>query len=302
MNVQELNSRFGIGTQLRFVEESHDLVVAEIENNLASAKICLLGAYLLTWRPRSTSIPVVWLSEHTNLAQSKAIRGGVPICWPWFGEHESDRSFPRHGFARAVPWQIIETATEPDGATRLELKLLDSPQAQQQWPHACELKLTIIIGETLKMQLATTNTGKEAFVIGEAMHTYFQISDIEKVSVTGLANTEYLDKVEDFARKPQAGDITFAGETDRVYVDTEATCTIEDAGLKRRITIAKSGSRSTVVWTPWKEKADLLGDMGSNEGWRRAVCVESANASDNVVTVAPGATHLFTVKYSTEAL
>ncbi len=302
MHVQELNSRFGIGTQLRFVEQSNDLVVAEIENNLASARLCLQGAYLLTWRPRSTAMPVIWLSEHTNLAQSKAIRGGVPICWPWFGEHESDHSFPRHGFARSVPWQVIESATEADGATRLELKMLDSPQAQQQWPYACELKLSIIMGETLKMQLATTNTGKEAFVISEAMHTYFQISDIDKVSVTDLANTEYLDKVENFARKPQAGEITFDGETDRVYVNTEATCTIKDPGLQRRITLAKSGSRSTVVWTPWKQKADQLGDMGGNEGWRRALCVESANASDNVVTVAPGTTHLLTVKYSTEAL
>ena len=296
MTVQELNSRFGIGSQLRFVEEGSGLVVAEIENTLASARLCLLGAYLLTWRPRSTSIPVVWLSEHTKLAQSKAIRGGVPICWPWFGEHESDSSFPRHGFARAVPWQVIETGTEAEGAT------LDSPQAQKQWPKACELELTIIMGETLKMQLSTVNTGKEAFAIGEAFHTYFQVSDIEKVSVAGLDKTEYLDKVDQFARKQQSGDITFTGETDRVYINTPATCTIEDAGLKRRIMIAKYGSHSTVVWTPWKAKADLLGDMGENEGWRRTVCVESANAADNVVTVAPGATHLFAVEYRTEPL
>ena len=302
MTVQELNSRFGIGSQLRFVEEGSGLVVAEVDNTQASARICLLGAYLLSWRPRTTSIPVVWLSEHTDLAQSKAIRGGVPVCWPWFGEHGSESGFPRHGFARAVPWQVVETGAEANGATRIVFRLMDSPQAQTQWPHACELKLTMVIGETLKMQLATTNTGNEAFVIGEAFHTYLQISDIEKVRLTGLDHCDYLDKVEHFARNQQSGDVTFSSETDRVYVNTEAICTIEDAGLKRRIMITKSGSRTTVVWTPWKEKADQLGDMGANDGWRSAVCVESGNSAENVVTIAPDATHVLAVEYSTKAL
>jgi D-hexose-6-phosphate mutarotase len=140
------------------------------------------------------------------------------------------------------------------------------------------------------MDLVTTNLDTEAVVIGEALHTYLHIGDIGDVQVTGLENTAYLDKVAGSTRHTQDGAVTFNGEVDRVYVDTEATCEIVDARLKRRIVVAKSGSRSTVVWTPWNEKADKMGDFGP-DGWRRMVCVESANALENVVTVPAGASH-----------
>jgi D-hexose-6-phosphate mutarotase len=141
--------------------------------------------------------------------------------------------------------------------------------------------------------------------IGEALHTYLQISDIGAVNVAGLEGCDYHDKVDNFARKKQSGAIGFSGEVDRVYVDTPADCVIVDAGLKRRIRIAKTGSLSTIVWTPWTEKAEKMGDMGkgkSGAGWREMVCVESANAMDNLVTVAPGETHTMTASYSVEPL
>jgi dihydroxy-acid dehydratase len=155
------------------------------------------------------------------------------------------------------------------------------------------------------MRLATTNTGAAAVKIGEALHTYLQISDIGAVSVAGLEGCDFHDKVGETARRKQRDAIAFEGEVDRVYVDTPADCVIVDPGFKRRIRIAKTGSLSTIVWTPWIGKAEKMGDLGkgkSGAGWREMVCVESANAMDNVVTVAPGETHTLAVTYSVEAL
>lgn len=298
-DVKALNNRFGIARQLVFREDESGLIVAEIENSLASAKLTLQGAHLLMWRPRSTSVPVVWLSDAAKLVPGKPAHSGAPVCWPWFGAHDN-RDFPAHGFARNVLWEVTASGIELDGATRITLRLPQNEKMQAQWPHASILELTVIVGNTLKMALATTNTGTEEFLIGEAFHTYFHVADVEKVSVLGLDGGAYLDKVEDFARKQQSGAVTFDGETDRVYVDTEAACVIEDPGLRRRIHIAKSGSSTTVVWTPWLEKAARLDDVG--EGWRRMLCVESANAAHNRVAVAPGATHTLAVEYRTEPL
>lgn len=304
MTVQQLNDQFGLGGDLRFVEHSSGLIIAEIDNNLATAKLCFQGAHLMSWRPHSSDMPVIWLSDDVRLASGSPKRGGTPICWPWFGTHpnyEADRSYPAHGFARIVPWQMVESSSEPNGATRVVLKMADRRQAEgrQQWPYPCDVTVTMIIGETLKISLATTNTGTEDFVLSEGFHTYFQVSDIEKISVRGLGGCEYLDKTRNFERFRQQGDIRFEGETDRVYVNTESTCYIDDPVFGRRITVAKSGSRSTVVWSPWTMKAAIMGDLGPNNGWRRMVCVESVNAADNEVKVASGDTHTLSVEYST---
>jgi D-hexose-6-phosphate mutarotase len=298
--VQQLNSQFGITGQLAFREDGSGLIVADIDNDQASASLCLQGAHLMTWQPKSQAVPVVWLSRDAKLAAGKSIRGGAPVCWPWFGPHASESSFPGHGFARTVPWRVIETGTEPDGATRLVLRLVESEKTRAQWPHDCTLDLTVIVGETLRMELATGNTGTDDFVIGEALHTYLRIGDIGEVRVTGLENCDYWDKVGGSELKKQSGDIRFSGETDRVYINTAAECVIEDDKLKRRIHVAKSGSLSTVVWTPWTEKAGKMGDMGQPDGWREMVCVESVNAMENVVKVAAGSRHTMIVEYRVE--
>ncbi|TAN83624.1 MAG: D-hexose-6-phosphate mutarotase [Gallionella sp.] len=299
---QQLNAQFGIDGQLGFREDASGLIVAEIGNAQASASLCLQGAHLMTWQPNSQSVPVVWLSRDAKLAAGKSIRGGAPVCWPWFGAHAAEASFPGHGYARTVPWQVVETGSEPDGATRLTLRLMESEKTRAQWPHSCTLELTVVVGETLRMELATVNTGIADFVIGEALHTYFQIGDIGTARVTGLEGCDYWDKVGGSTLRKQDGAIGFSGETDRVYINTAAECVIEDDKLKRRIHVAKSGSRSTVVWTPWTEKANKMGDLGQPDGWREMVCVESANAIENLVKVAAGSRHTLIVEYRAESL
>ena len=302
VTVQQLNAQFGIGGQLSFREDGSGLIVAEISNLQATASLCLQGAHLMSWQPRSQSVPVVWLSRDAKLAAGKSIRGGVPVCWPWFGAHASEPAFPAHGYARTSPWQVVESGNEPDGATRLMLRLIESEKTRAQWPNSCTLDLTVIIGETLRMELATENTGESNFTISEALHTYFKISDVGAVRVTGLAGCDYWDKVGGSTLKKQDGIIRFAGETDRVYINSAAECAIEDDGLKRRIRVVKSGSLSTVVWTPWIAKAERMGDLGQPDGWRKMLCVESANASDNALHVSPGTRHTLIVEYRTEPL
>lgn len=294
---QQLNSQFAIEGQLSFHEDTSGLIVADIRNAQATASLCLQGAHLMTWQPKSQAVPVIWLSRDAKLAQGKSIRGGSPVCWPWFGGHATEPGFPGHGYARTVPWRVIESGSEPNGATRLTLRLEESDKTRAQWPHASQLDLTVTVGEILRMELTTENTGTSDFVMGEALHTYLQIGDIGAVRVTGLEGCDYWDKVGESTLKKQANAISFLGETDRVYINTAAKCVIEDDKLQRRIHIAKSGSLATVVWTPWIEKANKMGDMGQPDGWREMVCVESGNAIENVVRVPAGQTHTLIVEY-----
>jgi glucose-6-phosphate 1-epimerase len=300
MTLDELNQRFAIGNHIQFKEIAEGMIVAEIANQHALANIVLQGAHIATFQPRGEE-PVIWLSPYAKFAPGKSIRGGVPICWPWFGPHKSDSKLPGHGFARTVPWEVLETKALPDGSTFLRFGLIESETTRAQWPHASTVQLAVTVGKALRVELITTNTDTKAFELGEALHTYFHISDVAKTTIRGLDNCAYLDKVQNFAHCTQKDGIVIEIEVDRVYINTAADCVIEDKGLKRAIRIAKQDSMSTVVWNPWTEKADKMGDFGEN-GHRGMVCVESGNAMENIVTLAPGATHKLVAVYSVEKL
>ena len=297
-------ARFAIAGQLSFREGAGGLTYADIDNHGGRATVCLQGAHVVSFRPKSQQEPVVWVSDAAKFAPGKSIRGGAPVCWPWFGAHASESGFPAHGFARTVPWNVTGSRKRSDSRTEITLQLVATEATRKQWPHDTDLTLTVIVGEKLELHLTTTNRGTSPVEIGEALHTYLQISDVAKVRINGLERRAYYDKVDDFARKKQSGAIALKGEVDRVYVDTADDCVIDDPGFNRRVRIAKSGSKSTIVWTPWQDKASQMGDLGhgrTGEGWREMVCVESANAMDNVVTVAPGETHTLAVTYSVES-
>ena len=300
MTLKDLNQRYAIGNHVQFKEIAEGMVVAEVANQHALANIALQGAHIATFQPRGEE-PVIWLSPKAKFAPGKSIRGGVPICWPWFGPHKTDSKLPGHGYARTVPWDVLETRALPDGSTFLRFGLVESDATRAQWPHASTVQLEVTVGKALRVELVTTNTGKTALELGEALHTYFQISDVANMTIRGLENCEYLDKVQDFARFTQKDGIVIESEVDRVYVNTTADCVIEDKGLKRAIRIAKQGSKSTVVWNPWTEKAEKMGDFGP-QLHRDMVCVESGNALENVVTLAPGETHRLVAVYSVEKL
>ena len=295
---EDLNAQFAIANQLAFATDPGGLTIANINNAHANASIALQGGHLMTWTPRGAE-PVVWLSPAAKLVPGKSIRGGVPICWPWFGAHASEAGFPAHGFARTRLWQVVGSSTLADAATQLVLELDPANMPKHQWPYPTTVQCIITVGNTLQMELVTCNISTDEISISEALHTYFAVSDVRNINIDGLDGCHYLDKVDNFKEKQQTGAVTFATEVDRVYVDTQADCTICDPGLSRQIRISKSGSDSTVVWNPWIEKAEQMGDLGDN-GYLNMVCVESANAGQNSVTLPAGAEHRLKVCYSVE--
>lgn len=298
-HIDELNRRFGAGGAITFKEHAPGFPVLELDNGQARATIALQGAQVMTWAPRGQQ-PVIWLSRAAKFVPGKSIRGGVPICWPWFGAHATEASFPAHGFARTVPWELLD-AQMRDGETRLRFRIAAGAAPQAQWPNGAEATFDITVGAALGLSLNTRNNGTQPLTLTEALHTYFEVGDVRRVAVHGLDGLSYLDKVENMARKRQAGTVMVSGEVDRIYLDSTADCVIHDPTMKRRIRIAQRGGRSTVVWNPWIEKATKMGDLGE-DGYLQMICVESGNAAENVVQVAPGAEHRLTVTYSVEPL
>ena len=267
----------------------------QIETSRVAAEIYFHGAHVARWHPSHADDPVLWLSRHSRFAANAAIRGGVPICFPWFGPHRTDPQAPSHGLARIADWTLVDAAELPDGEVTLAFALAGTDQTWRAWPHAFDITLRVSIGATLGMTLAVANPGSEPIAFEEALHTYFTVGDVERVSISGLEHTDYLDKVERLARKRQGNDpIAFTGETDRVYLDTTATCVLSDPVLRRRIVVGKSGSRTTVVWNPWRNKARTLPDFGDDE-WRRMACVETANTGEAAVRLRPGERHSMSV-------
>jgi D-hexose-6-phosphate mutarotase len=292
---------FSIPDQLDFSEGPGGLAVANVNNPLGTAMISLSGAHVMTWQPADHAHPVLWLSEYAKFAPGKSIRGGVPICWPWFGSHHSEAGFPGHGFARTVLWAVTGSESLDDGSTRVLLRLQENDNTRAQWPYDSSVEYAITVGEELCLELITRNLGDTPFILGEALHTYFAVSDIRRTPIYGLEGGTYLDKINGSARKQQDGAILISSEVDRVYVDTSVDCVIEDLAWQRRIHIRKENSHSTIVWNPWLEKAEKMGDFGEN-GYLGMVCVESGNALENCVELAPGESHIMRVRYCVEAL
>ncbi|PPC92913.1 MAG: D-hexose-6-phosphate mutarotase [Methylotenera sp.] len=283
---------------VRFIKDENGLDYIEIENRHATAKLALQGGHVMHWQPRHTAEPVLWLSKESRYETGRSIRGGIPLCWPWFGAHPTDSSLCMHGFARVTPFSVIDIGQMNNGNTRVILQMKHTENAQRQLSYPYTLVLTIEIGATLSMKLATTNRATQPFFMGEAFHTYFNIGDVEKVNITGLEDTEYADKLLDFWRDKQDGSIRFNQEFDRVYVSTRNEVTLHDPILNREIHINKKGSNTTVVWTPWEKKAHQMPDMPKDEAWRNMICIETANAMENLVMINPGYTHILAVEYS----
>lgn len=294
-NTDNLNKQFSIPGHIDFAEGPGGLTIARINNGLATAEIALQGAHLYSWQPRGAA-PVIWLSQDARFDAGKAIRGGVPVCWPWFGFHEEDLKKPAHGFVRTIAWAVTATEALDDGRTSIRFTLTSNDHTLAIWPHAFRLNYTVTIGQKLDLQLITENTGSTPFKISEAFHTYFTIGDIDGIEIHGLAGYTYADKADDMTLKMEPGPILIRNEVDHIYLDTDGTCRIEDRVQQRHINISTQGSHTTVVWNPWVEKSIKMGDMGEN-GYRTMVCVESANALNNKVTVEPGRHHELMARY-----
>jgi D-hexose-6-phosphate mutarotase len=254
----------------------------DITTGFSTAEIYLHGAHITGFQKKSEP-PLIFMSAQSLFAPDKAIRGGVPICFPWFG---SRAGLPAHGFARMTAWDLKVTAALPDGGVCVRLQLPENAGGANVFCGRTEFIVTV--NSRLTMELRVTNISAEPLSFEECLHAYFSVGDINDVSITGLKGAAYLDKTKNFARKLESGDaIKIVSETDRVYLDTAGAVEIYDANLHRKIRVEKQGSNSTVIWNPWSAKAGAMADFGDDEFYRM-VCVESGNVGENKIFLAPG--------------
>ena len=277
------------------------LVCLRVTAPLANAELFLHGAHVTRFQPAGTA-PMLFLSAASHFAPGKPIRGGVPVIFPWFGGRAGHPDAPAHGFARTLPWQIEALSSSDWRTVSVVLRLEASDATRALWPHDFVLRHRVNIGAQLEMMLEVENTSSAPFQFEEALHTYLAVSDVRTIAVTGLAATTYLDKVDGAQRKQQdSAPVRILGETDRVYLNTRAACQFDDPGDGRRIIVTKTGSDTTVLWNPWIAKAKAMADFGDDE-WPGMVCIETANAADNAITLAPGATHRMTTTIAAQSL
>ncbi|MEH0868673.1 D-hexose-6-phosphate mutarotase [Serratia liquefaciens] len=248
-----------------------ELPVVVVSHPKVRAAITLQGAHLLAWQP-SGEKPVIWLSNNTPFKKGNAIRGGVPICWPWFGPVAK----PSHGFARNQPWSLT-AHYEDDNGVILTFTLKDNEQTRSLWPHAFTLIARFKLGEECEIELESHGD----YQATAALHSYFQIGDIEQVKVAGLG-VPYIDKVAGGAEAKQTGDVTFVGQTDRVYTQPEAFSLIKDAALQRTIEVHHHHMSDVIAWNPGVELSCSMADM-PNDGYKTMVCVETGRVSKPLI-------------------
>lgn len=293
--IEQLKQQFGIADRLDFSIGPADSVMIDIDTPRAKARIAMQGAQVLAYQPAKAAQDLLYLSPLSRYGDRRAIRGGVPICWPWFGDDPSGTGRPAHGFARNRVWKLVTVRQKENDGIVLTMCLAKEEQDDTLWRCNYQLTMTIEISDQLTVSLTTENLDSECFVVSQALHTYFAVSDIQQTIVKELDGRRYLDKVENFCEKRQQGDVVFSGETDRIYLDSPDKLFIEDQGWSRRIAITTTGSRSTVVWNPW-EKVSALTDMHP-DAYRYFVCVETANAASDSITLAPGQSHTLCASY-----
>lgn len=299
MQGTKMANQFDIPNALRFEETAGGLVRAAISTPAAEADIYLQGAHVTHWTPRGQR-PVLFVSPKSLFVPGKAIRGGVPIIFPWFGGRGGGKPGPAHGFARSMEWAIEGSQLHQNGKVEITLSLAPNADTRAIGYDAFHLRFRVTIGSELEMELETRNEAKEALTYEEALHTYFAISDIGQASVAGLEGTTFIDKTDGFKRKTLGNEpVRIAKETDQVHLNTQARCVVHDPAWNRRIVVDKSGSNSTVVWNPWIDKTKGMSDMAPDD-WKEMVCVETANAADNAVSLPPGASHKLTASIHVE--
>jgi glucose-6-phosphate 1-epimerase len=282
-NIESLQ-KHEIPGRVAIVKGGGGLAKINVTTGRSTAEIYLHGAHVTGFQ-KNGEPPLLWMSAASQFAADKPIRGGVPVCFPWFGGREG---LPAHGFARLADWELVETTVLPAGGVSVRFQMPENAGGANAFRGKVEFIVTV--NDKLTMELKVANTAVGPLSFEECLHTYFTVGDIHDVSVTGLKGVAFLDKVGGTFHKVEADDaIRFSAETDRVYLDTTGAVEIHDAKLGRKIRVEKSGSASTVVWNPWVAKSKAMPDFGDEE-FHRMVCVESGNVGQNKITLAPGKT------------
>jgi glucose-6-phosphate 1-epimerase len=298
MNVDELNDKFGIEGEIGFAELEGDLVFAMIANKYADANISLYGAHITGFRPIG-NMDVLWMSPLSKFREGSAIRGGIPVCFPWFGPHESNENLPQHGFARLLNWEVIETKSTQNGESLLSLQLCSSDKTKRYWPYDFCAEMIFTIGLSLTVTLKITNTSSVYFEYTSALHSYFSLSSIENIAIEGLKNTRYQSQLDGGDYLQESPLLRISEAETRHYYNTETPAIIYDPVFNRRIRIDKTGSRNTTIWNPWVETCEEMEDM-PDDGYLTFVCLETVNKIGDIINLAPGEFHQTTAEISIE--
>jgi glucose-6-phosphate 1-epimerase len=271
-------------------ENNFEFIV--IKHDSFDAAFSLHGAHLLHFQLKNQA-PIIWLSKTAIFNESKAIRGGVPVCWPWFGPAGKSLgdNLPGHGFARTSKW-TVKNINELDNGVEIEFLLTDSEATRKLWPHQFELVLKATLTDTVKLALISTNTGTDSFFYRTALHTYLAISSPEACKITGL-NKHYADMLNAGEAKEGNGNLTITEPVDTIYQKAESAIMIDDSGYNRKLTVTNTGNDSEVVWNPWISGAKAFADM-PDDGYQTMLCVESAITDQAGETVAAGQSHTLT--------
>lgn len=283
--VEDYQARYQTLDAVRFWRDQGGLILFEVQTPALAACFSLQGGQLLSLR-REAEGPLLWLSERANLVPGKAIRGGIPLCWPWFGPAAG---LPAHGFARIMPWRLTRVALE-DGDWVIRFQLSDTADTRAMWPHSFEASLTYQLGRSMRLDFCVVNLDPVPFDMCYAFHSYFPLADIGQAELLGLDGCDYLDQLQDMARLRQRGAVRVAEECDRVYVNAGGEYLLRDLAAGRELLIQSEHCNSAIVWNPWQDKAARLPDMAPS-AYRNILCVECGNVDENRVVVPAGGAH-----------
>ncbi|MEE2731245.1 MAG: D-hexose-6-phosphate mutarotase [Pseudomonadota bacterium] len=268
-----------------------ELPCIRIQHPKATALVALQGAQLLEYTPTGDK-PIIWLSPLAEFKRGKSVRGGIPVCWPWFGDprrnpsavqqHLPAGTLPAHGWVRDKPWVLDSVASNEDGVTlRFQFPTNNWPAP---FPNGVELSLEMVIGSELQLTLTTKNSSDQTLHFSQALHSYFAISDVNQMEIGQLEGVTFMDTLDDWREKTEDTPIQIGQETDRIYVDTPELIVVRDRQWNREIQVSSSTAKSAVVWNPWIEKGLRLSQFGE-ESYREMVCVETASVMGNTVSI-----------------
>ncbi|HNX55931.1 MAG TPA: D-hexose-6-phosphate mutarotase [Prolixibacteraceae bacterium] len=286
IDIEELDDKFSIEGEVGFAELDGDLVYITVANKYAEADICLYGGHVTSFRPAG-SMHFLWMSPESNFEVGKPIRGGIPVCFPWFGPHKTDSEKPQHGFARLVYWDVVSTSTNASSETVVTLCLKSSEETKAYWPHDFYAELTIVVGKKLTETLKVTNTSGEPFSYTCALHTYYNVSAFDGISIEGLKGITYYNQLTGENGVQEEEKLEIADALTRHYLNTESAVIIDDSAFRRRIKVDKAGSKVTTVWNPGAETCANIGDL-PDDGYETFVCIEATNAFDYPINLNPG--------------
>lgn len=289
ITIEKLYEKFGVKGEIDFEKRENDLIFLTVSNKYANAEVCLYGAHITSFRPHG-SMDILWMSPASYFEAGKPVRGGIPVCFPWFGPHQTDPEKPQHGFGRLMFWELMEIMAEVNGETQVRLQLCSSEITKTYWPFEFCAELIMVVGKTLKVSLKVTNTSVSQFSYSCALHSYYNISDIRHIAIDGLSGTQYHNHLQPGEFFEESAKLEILQPETRHYHNTAAACIIEDPIFNRKIRAAKSGSKVTTVWNPGESACTAIADL-PDDGFKYFICIEAVNSFEDLIILNPGQSH-----------